>query len=69
MEIEEITSFDDERVLTVNRFVGHFRSTGIPFDGRWASVLTVRAGRITHAAGYLTKARALAALEPGSAGA
>jgi len=67
MEVEEITPFDDERVLTVQRFVGRFRATGIPFDGPWASVITVRAGRIVHAVGYLTKGRALRALERGSA--
>jgi ketosteroid isomerase-like protein len=70
MEVEEITRLDEERFLTVQRFVGHFRVTGIPFDARWASVITVRAGRITEAVGYLTKGRALKAVErrepPGS---
>jgi ketosteroid isomerase-like protein len=63
MHVEEITPVDDERVLTVQRFVGHFRVTDIPFDGRWASVLTVRNGRIARAEGYLSKRRALKALE------
>jgi ketosteroid isomerase-like protein len=36
---------------------------GIPFDGQWASVITVRAGRITRVVGYLTNARAVRALE------
>lgn len=66
MEVEEITPLDEERFLTVQRFVGHFRVTGIPFDARWASVITVRAGRIIQAVGYLTKGRALKAFESGS---
>jgi ketosteroid isomerase-like protein len=69
MEVEEITQLDEERFLTVQRFVGRFRATEIPFDGRWASVVTARAGRIEHAVGYLTKGRALKAIErePGPA--
>jgi ketosteroid isomerase-like protein len=61
MEIEEITLLDEERVLTVQRFVGQFRVTGIPIDADWASVITIRAGRIVHAIGYLTKEQALRA--------
>ena len=64
MQVEEITPVDDERVLTVQRFIGHFRTTEIPFDARWASVVTVREG--THRAGggpYLSKRRALQALD------
>lgn len=67
LEVAEITLLDEERVLTVNHFVGHFRLTGIPFDGRWASVITVRGGRIIHATGYLTKGLALQAVERGGA--
>jgi ketosteroid isomerase-like protein len=69
MDVEEITPLDEERALTMNHFVGTFRLTGIPFDGRWASVITVRTGRIIHAVGYLTKERALEALGRGSPGA
>jgi ketosteroid isomerase-like protein len=61
MEIEEITPLDEERVLTVQRFVGQFRVTGIPNDADWASVITVKAGRIVHAIGYFTKEQALRA--------
>ena len=64
MQVEEIIPVDDERVLTVQRFIGPFRTTGIPFDAPWASVVTVKGGRITRAVGYLSKHRALAALEP-----
>src|SRR3954447_20309443 len=67
MEVEGITPLDEQRFLTVQRFVGHFRVTGIPFDERWASLITVRAGHIIQAVGYLTKGRALRAFERGSA--
>jgi ketosteroid isomerase-like protein len=66
LEFEEMMPLDDERVLTTQRWVGHFRHTGIPFDGRWASVITVRAGRIVHATGYLTRKQAVSAAERGS---
>jgi ketosteroid isomerase-like protein len=64
MQVEEITPVDDERFLTVQRFVGHFRKTGIEFNAPWASVLTVRDGRIARAVGYRSKRLALRALEP-----
>jgi ketosteroid isomerase-like protein len=66
MRVEEITPVDDERFLTTQRFLGHFRKTGIRFDAPWASVVTVRGGRITRAVGYRSKRRALRALEPGT---
>ena len=62
MVVEDVEPIDDERLLTSQRFVGTFRETGISFDGPWASVLTIRDGRIVHAIGYLTKERALRAL-------
>jgi ketosteroid isomerase-like protein len=66
MQVEEITPVDDELVLTVQRFLGHFRTTGIRFDAPWASILTVRGGRIMRAVGYRSKRGALRALEPGT---
>lgn len=63
MEVEEITPLDEGRFLTTQRFVGQFRFTQIPFDGPWASVLTVRNGRIAHAVGYFSKEQALRELE------
>jgi ketosteroid isomerase-like protein len=63
MEVLEVTPVDDERVLTVQRFIGHFRTTGIQFDAPWASILTIRQGKIQRAVGYMSKRRALAALE------
>jgi len=66
LEFEEMTPLDEERVLTTQRWVGHFRHTGIPIDGSWASVITVRDGRIVHAVGYVTKKQAVRASERGS---
>jgi ketosteroid isomerase-like protein len=63
MQVEEITPVDDQRFLTVQRFLGHFRTTGIAFDAPWASVLTMREGRIARAVGYRSKRRALLALQ------
>ena len=63
MRVEEITPVGEDRFLTVQRFIGHFRTTGIAFDAPWASVLTLRGGRITRAVGYRSKQRALRALE------
>jgi ketosteroid isomerase-like protein len=62
MEVEEIRPVDGDRLLTVQRFVGHFRQTGIRFDAPWASVLTLKGGRITHVVGYVSKRRALQAV-------
>jgi ketosteroid isomerase-like protein len=69
LEFDEITSIDGERVLTAQRWAGTFRATGLPFDGAWASILTVRDGRIVRATGYLTKRSALRAVarRPGDA--
>jgi ketosteroid isomerase-like protein len=63
LEVDETTPLDDERVLTAQRFVGRFRTTDIPFEGAWASVITVRDGRIVQAVGYLSKRRALRAVD------
>jgi ketosteroid isomerase-like protein len=58
LQLEEVIEIDDERVLTTQRFSGRFRATEIPFDGPWASILTIRDGRVVRAEGYLTKKRA-----------
>jgi ketosteroid isomerase-like protein len=62
MQVEEITPIDGERFLTEQRFMGHFRQTGIQWDAPWASVVTVEGRRIKSAVGYLSKRRALKAL-------
>jgi ketosteroid isomerase-like protein len=61
LELDETLEVDDERVLTTQRFVGHFRATEIPFDGLWASILWVRGGKVVRAEGYLSKRRAMRA--------
>jgi ketosteroid isomerase-like protein len=54
MVLMDVRVIDDERVLTTQRFVGTFRSTDIPLDAPWASILTVRNGRIVRAQGFMT---------------
>jgi ketosteroid isomerase-like protein len=61
LELDEVIEIDDDRVLTTQRFVGHFRSTDIEFDGPWASILWIRDGRIVRAQGHLSKRRAMRA--------
>lgn len=43
---------DDERVVTVQRFTGHFRLTGIDVDFAWGAVISVSDGKIASAIGY-----------------
>jgi ketosteroid isomerase-like protein len=62
IEVLDYTALDTERVLTEQRFVGHFRETGIPFDFPWASIFSVRDGKVVHAAGYLSRRKALEAV-------
>ena len=59
--LEDAQELDDERVLTTQRFVGRFRATEIPFDGRWASILWIRDGKVVRAQGHLSKGRAMRA--------
>lgn len=61
IELDEVMEIDEERVLSAQRFVGHFRTTDIPFDGAWASILWIRDGRVVRAQGYLSKRRAMKA--------
>jgi ketosteroid isomerase-like protein len=61
--LDDLTQVDEEHVVTTQHFAGRFRTTGIPVKGPWASVLTVRDGRIAQATGYFTKADALAAVD------
>jgi ketosteroid isomerase-like protein len=61
IELDEVMEIDEERVLSAQRFVGHFRTTDIPFDGAWASILWIRDGRVVRAQGFLSKRRAMKA--------
>jgi ketosteroid isomerase-like protein len=67
LELGELTPIDDERVLTTQRFHGHFRKTGIELDAPWASVITVRDGLMVEAVGYFTKGQAMRAAGVGVA--
>ncbi|HWH43816.1 MAG TPA: adenosylhomocysteinase [Thermoleophilaceae bacterium] len=58
VEMDEVVPLGDDRYLTTQRAVGVFRATGIRFEGPWASLLTVRDGRIVKAIGYLSRKRA-----------
>lgn len=61
IELDDLIEVDRERVVTTQRFVGHFRTTDIPFDGTWASILWIKDRKIVRAQGYLSKHRALRA--------
>lgn len=57
-ELLELIDVGDDRVVTVQRFVGRFRLTGIEVDFTWGAVVTVREGRIASAIGYPSPGRA-----------
>ena len=62
MDVEEVLDVGDgERVVSVPRVRGRMRHTGLPTNVQWAGVLTIRAGRVTQAQGYMTRAEALEA--------
>ena len=63
LQVDDVEPLGDGRFLTSQRFVGRFRTTGIPIDAPWASVITVRDGLIAHAVGYFSRKRALRAIE------
>ena len=60
-EVLDSTALDAQRVLTENRSQGHFRETGLPIDLRWASIFSLRNGKVVRAAGYLSARDALKA--------
>ena len=62
IELIDCTQLDDERVLTENRASGRFRETGIPLDFPWASVFSVRNGKVVRAVGYFSRRQALEAV-------
>ena len=61
-EVLDYTALDAQRVLTEMRSQGHFRETDLPIDLRWASIFSVRNGKVVHAAGYLSARKALEAV-------
>ena len=62
LELIDCAPLDDERVLAENRSTGRFRGTGIPLDFPWASVFTVRDGKVVRAVGYFSRSEALEAV-------
>lgn len=67
IEFDEVVELDGERVLTSQRLIGRFRSTGIDADERWAAAHWVRDGKIVRTAGFASRRAALGALgAPGS---
>ena|SRR5215210_294937 len=62
VEMIGCTLLDEERVLSENQASGRFRGTGIPLDFPWASVITIRDGRVVRAVGYFSRQQALEAL-------
>lgn len=69
LELKEVIDLGADRVLTIQHIVGVFRSTGIPLDAPWGSILTFRDGLIASATGYVSpgRARKAAGLAPGEA--
>jgi ketosteroid isomerase-like protein len=57
-EVKEVIGLDEEHVLSVQRALGRASYTGITMDHVWASVLTLRKGKIVHARGYWTPEQA-----------
>ena len=57
-ELNEIIDLGADRVLSVQRARGRAVHTGIEMDHLWASVLTLRDGKITYAQGYWTPEQA-----------
>ena len=63
MEVEDVIDVGDgETVVSVQRVRGLMRHTRLPTDVQWAAVVTIRAGRMLRAQGYMTKAEALEAV-------
>jgi ketosteroid isomerase-like protein len=59
---QESIDVGDSRVLAITVVHGEGRASGIPFDFRFATVYTLRDGRIVRAEAYDTKAEALEAV-------
>jgi ketosteroid isomerase-like protein len=58
IEVDGIEQLDKDTFLTTQRLVGRFRTTGIPMDAPWSSLVTLKDGLIIHAEGYLSKRQA-----------
>ncbi len=54
----EVIEADDDRVVTVQRFTGRFRLTGIEVDFTWGAVVAISDAMIASATGYPSPGRA-----------
>jgi ketosteroid isomerase-like protein len=57
-EVKEVIDLGDGRVLSVQRALGRATHTGIEMDVLWASVVTLREGKIVRLQGYWTPEQA-----------
>jgi ketosteroid isomerase-like protein len=63
MDVDELIDVGDgERVISVQTVRGRMRHSDLPADVQWAAVMTIRAGKLVRAQGYLTRAQALNAV-------
>ena len=51
-ELLDVIDAGDGRVLTIQRFTGRFRLTGLETDFAWGAVITVKGGKVARAHGY-----------------
>jgi ketosteroid isomerase-like protein len=59
---EEVLDVGGDQVVAVVRISGRARSSGVPTEQRYASVFTVREGKVVRVREYATKDEALAAI-------
>jgi ketosteroid isomerase-like protein len=62
VDIEEIIEIDDgETVVMLMRSHGHWKHMDLDFEMPWAAVWRIRAGKLVHGHGYMTKEEAFEA--------
>ena len=66
LELKDVIDLGDGRLVTTQHVVGRFRTTGIPVDGPFGAIVTVRDGKLLSAIGYESpgKAKKAAGLRP-----
>ena len=57
-ETLSVEAIDDERCLTIQRFAGRFRHTGLEAEFDWGAIIGVRDGKIVNAVGFPTERQA-----------
>ena len=61
VQLEEATSLDGERVLTIQRLIGEMAYTRLPVNAPWVAIFIVRNGKLCRVSGYVTREQALEA--------